>query len=1251
MSRKRNTFSTALKHLKTDGIVEAAPVNSTMGIYSIVPGTLTRTKTIPGPTIPDESTIDWDIDGGSGGDTSGLFDSEGNSKLIAPPGDNSYILGPMSAMFYNYASYDWTMIGYIREADRRFVNLGYLYQNKAVGSEFSGKLSDWDGVNDFNSYGQLTLEQALWFRDTKKKDDAGNNPDNYNYRAFYPGPPSSTPDAFGRYLCCITGTPKATKDTTFTRTTADMDLQGSDNLAGILDRLIKGKKLSKQEEEWLEDNAAQKEVTNALKQQIKNPDRETANLLDKLGKAGETFARYLTNTLPDVIDNKYLGDKYVNSMIKKAEYRSDGTLLFGDNILGTTGKPRREGDNIIVPFNYDFNNNSKEFAKNKDNLNFLQKTLGRVVHAGLGPYSMDASPKLFGNIPIVGGAADLALGAVFSKAIETGKAFGGSKHKPGELKINVKQLEKDNSALYDRLFVDGLITVDDMNLKRNQNQSSGDGDQASVSLPDGTQVAGVNYDLMNWINKTYGGGASNWYKQSGGKIDGNPFIPKGSYIPKAQKGSKSKTQVAHYKPEGKVLSEDKKTRIMKSLKEPVVLPETKKKSYKVSPGKRNKTNFQGMDKLVTDVRSQKPFKRTQDIWSKEWQGYNSKLSQAKKNEVLEMIGDGKLAFNYMLTDSKKMNADQLDEFWGLNPDFYSYFFGGKKYKATRKEQVKGDYIVFLIDEDGNKSSMLQSELNIKLEEENQKEMLNEYNKILSEQEPNPFFKDPLMKKVAKRLKNEIEYEDKPAVKGYPNEPPPEIDPTTGMHPKYGKTYKYDKLDPVSAVVMRNAPTGNPEIDVNVEKASRKLKIKEQYSNWKSDWRKDLLDEGMTTQMLTGVLPSTGNTDLEVLQTGLDGEGDIDYGEGGLGDEVMAGEGEYTCFSNLDTLDNVVEPNNTGTHIRIFDQDSKEFRNQLHHGGAHGYLLAMPGYVAGMMRNVKPLGDYNAYDKSYRTNKGLPLTQNGSDLYYHIYGQTNDELGKGYGSWNSNDGLLDSGMGVVLNFDGPGSPRFVALKAIDSTEFDTIKIHAAVASNSMVSDYRDSDGVLRDKKVQVYYWAGDHKDYVKHSSASNIYDGNKNVSGDGWRPINMKPNGELDNTVDPYIIKHAADREMNGVDVNGVAYSASNKLHGYSVPLPEYTRSKNARYIIIQTDKNNNSDDNRFALASIRFQRKNTLRVPSISKPLTDIEAAPFIRVGQRVDQNAEQRKKKVQNMIKASLKYGNIKFGKGMYNSSNIGDE
>ena len=63
---------------------------------------------------------------------------------------------------------------------------------------------------------------------------------------------------------------------------------------------------------------------------------------------------------------------------------------------------------------------------------------------------------------------------------------------------------------------------------------------------------------------------------------------------------------------------------------------------------------------------------------------------------------------------------------------------------------------------------------------------------------------------------------------HPKQAPPEMDPVTGMHPKYGKKYKHDKLDPHSAEFM--PPTGNPEIDANIKKATnakekaRKLKI-------------------------------------------------------------------------------------------------------------------------------------------------------------------------------------------------------------------------------------------------------------------------------------------------------------------------------------------------------------------------------------------------------------------------------------------
>jgi len=268
---------------------------------------------------------------------------------------------------------------------------------------------------------------------------------------------------------------------------------------------------------------------------------------------------------------------------------------------------------------------------------------------------------------------------------------------------------------------------------------------------------------------------------------------------------------------GTRLSESRRSDIMKRLKEPVVLPETKQKSYKVAPGKRlnQKTDFQGMDKLIGDTKLQKTFKKPQDIWSQDWQGYNAKLSQDKKNTVLELIGDGKHAFDYMLRDSRSKNAEEMEKFWGLHPELYSYNFDGKKYKATRKEQVRGDYVVFLVDETGKKTSMLQSTLNEKLAEEDEKGMLDEYNKLNPKNEPIPYEKDPLFKKVAKRIKSVTDYPKKPSPKGYPDKAPPKLGPD-GFHPEYGKKYKYDKLDPVSAKAM--PMQDNPEIDGNIEKA-------------------------------------------------------------------------------------------------------------------------------------------------------------------------------------------------------------------------------------------------------------------------------------------------------------------------------------------------------------------------------------------------------------------------------------------------
>jgi len=68
----------------------------------------------------------------------------------------------------------------------------------------------------------------------------------------------------------------------------------------------------------------------------------------------------------------------------------------------------------------------------------------------------------------------------------------------------------------------------------------------------------------------------------------------------------------------------------------------------------------------------------------------------------------------------------------------------------------------------------------------------------------------------KKVRKNWDYKDKPASKGEPKDPPPELDPKTGMHPQHGQhAARYKKLDPQSAESM--PPTGNPEIDATVDK--------------------------------------------------------------------------------------------------------------------------------------------------------------------------------------------------------------------------------------------------------------------------------------------------------------------------------------------------------------------------------------------------------------------------------------------------
>ena len=150
----KNIYGRALRHLNNKNIdeklelVEAIPTNNTTGIFMDVPG---EVVTVPGEVSreADLGTDGGGAEGYTGGDTSGLFLEDGTILIEEPPGDRSYVLGPMISMWYSWANY--TQIGYVRQSDRRMVNLGRI----------TGELENWDGSSGFTSYGQLTIEQAV----------------------------------------------------------------------------------------------------------------------------------------------------------------------------------------------------------------------------------------------------------------------------------------------------------------------------------------------------------------------------------------------------------------------------------------------------------------------------------------------------------------------------------------------------------------------------------------------------------------------------------------------------------------------------------------------------------------------------------------------------------------------------------------------------------------------------------------------------------------------------------------------------------------------------------------------------------------------------------------------------------------------------------------------------------------------------------------------------------------------------------
>ena len=417
--------------------------------------------------------------------------------------------------------------------------------------------------------------------------------------------------------------------------------------------------------------------------------------------------------------------------------------------------------------------------------------------------------------------------------------------------------------------------------------------------------------------------------------------------------------------------------------------------------------------------------------------------------------------------------------------------------------------------------------------------------------------------------------------------------------------------------------------------------KEVYDKWKSDWR-DELKEGMkTSDVFRTILPAAGDTDLDTLQLGASGA-DLSYTTNG---DVT--DGVFTALTNTDAIDNVNDPHNIGTNIRTPNHPdgnaSLEFTttDQMHTGASPSQPSYVPGDTGGM-RGVNIAGTYNPMaDQVYVNNLG---TTNENIPLNHFNGEyLRDRIGS-YLTWGT-------GFLAIAGF-----PRFAALKAVDTTEMDTLSMNWFMFGTVGTDGNSESPTYLQKvvtnpsrftepgDGVTLFYWAGDKEGAQSYSPDMDVHSGKH----DGWRPINVKPDGTTDNSYSAYLIPHRADGGLynsGGRQKHNGGYPAQVLLNN-KITLPPWCRDKNTRFLLHQGKNKIGANRANFGITSVRFQRRNTM---TTFVRLDEPQASAFIRVGQgKADQSAKQRSKKIRDMIKASIEYGKVKFGEGLINSTNI---
>ena len=824
---KKNKFSKALKHLKSKKIdekikslEEAAPTNNMSGVYQVTPSTGDAFRmgvgdpdkkfypkqdgtwpsgipanasdtvyirkggyfdsgkgTVPTNQVPvsrDFSYDDVTANGTANTDTL-IRPSDGKPYTSLPPNTESFILGPLVGNYaINHGYDDFTNIGYIQKDTRQFVLLATIQGFFNGEDRNSGNARTWDGTGNqatiYNS--NFKLEHLLWMQERYNKGDfADNFPFNFSGGVPVERHPSNNAMGMGVIMGVLNALFGGANDNIGTpQDPADVNDINSLDLQGLINKAL---------------TVADIALLGMSVLGILFPEPTTsaagvagvASVLSKLKKLKALKAAAKAG--------KFKFPKFPKPKFPKP-FKPKGKGLGGGADVGATGLKKPGFDalnpNQIGPKG--LHKGSKGLLSPKGGGTYSAPKVGKVGPNPLRPGTGGSRYTQFGSNPLnpQGGQGGGVIGSVIPKGA---RGIGGIE--PQKV-VNPKTFQK-GSDMFNRIMKGAYPKSKAAERIRQKGIRAGfkpgSGSIEFKNLPN----LNMDFDLdfgMYLVEEVLSDDEQN--RRLEAMTQDPKFFENIDGIIKTLEDELelSKLFVMLFGDDEEDVQEsvitESKVRILREIRQPLKeikeLPKTQKlKGYRPNfKGKFSPQNTPDVtaSKKSDDIVSGKNASR--QIWTakdKYWKGYET---TERMNIIYDNLGHGSQYFDRIVGENVRLKNKQTKD--------------------------------------------VQEHLNMLAHQKAMREVygIKEYENNIDESETyDNKVKDPLFAKVSNRLKKEIDYSDKPSPHGYPTEPPAKIDPNTGMHPKYGKRYKYDKLDPQSAEGM--PMQDDPEIDANIQKAT------------------------------------------------------------------------------------------------------------------------------------------------------------------------------------------------------------------------------------------------------------------------------------------------------------------------------------------------------------------------------------------------------------------------------------------------